>query len=338
MLLHYSGGGLFAAGLILFSAVSKTHSQILPLDQFFNKTTFPNEQPENVTKYLNEAANLAKTWSLYQYFQDQCTTQQVYPALFQFPPGFVEPFSPFDRLFFVGHSFVSAWAYDTGDGLVLIDALDNPAEIDAILVPGLEKFGFRGSDIKHCIITHEHVDHYGGAKYLKDAFNTTLWAADAAWESLAALADSTPTPPSRDQVLADGQQLTVGNVLFTSILTPGHTPGTLSLIFPVYERGVPHLAGLNGGTGTPSGKKDREQKIQSQIRFGNIAKGRGVDTLLSNHQIADHALFLSDLITHRLDNTPNPFVIGVEEFDNYMKINALCSRVIAARQGMDLGV
>ncbi|GJC98967.1 Beta-lactamase domain protein [Colletotrichum higginsianum IMI 349063] len=324
------------SGLALFPVAGK--AQIAPLDQFFNKTVFPNEQAGNVTKYLGEAANLAKTWSLYQYFQDFCITQQVYPPLFQFPAGFVEPFSPFDRLIFVGHSFVSAWAYDTGDGLVLIDALDNPEEINAILLPGLEKFGFKGSDIKHCIITHEHVDHYGGAKYLKDTFNTTIWASEAAWTSMAGLVDDIPTPPSKDAVLGDGQELTVGNVTFTSILTPGHTPGTLSLIFPVFDKGVSHLAGMNGGTGIPGAKADREQKIRSQNHFADVARDKGVDTLISNHQIADHSLYHADLLNHRPADAPNPFVVGVKEFENYMRINALCTNVIAARQGMDLDI
>ncbi|TDZ18788.1 Metallo-beta-lactamase L1 type 3 [Colletotrichum orbiculare MAFF 240422] len=335
-MLPKSPRSLLLGGLTFLSAAA--NAQILPLDQFFNKTTFPNEQSENVTKYLNQAADLAKTWSLYQYFQDFCITQQVYPPLFQFPPGYVDPFSPFDRLIFVGHSFVSAWAYDTGDGIVLIDALDNPEEIEAILIPGLEKFGFKGSDIKHCIITHEHVDHYGGAKHLKDNYNTTLWASEAAWTSMAALADSTPTPPLKDQVLADNQELTVGNVSFTSILTPGHTPGTVSLIFPVFEKGAPHLAGMNGGTGIPQAKADREQKIVSQNHFGDVAKAKGVDTLISNHQIADHALFHADLLAHRPVDQPNPFIVGVDEFEKYMRINALCTNVIAARQGMDLNV
>ncbi|KAL0931543.1 beta-lactamase domain protein [Colletotrichum truncatum] len=328
--------GLLVSGLTLFSAAA--NAQIATLDQFFNKTTFPNEQTENVTKYLNAAADLAKTsFSIYQYYQDFCITQQVYPPLFQFPAGFVDPFTPFDRLIFVGHAFVSAWAYDTGDGLVLIDALDNPEEIDAILIPGLEKFGYKGSDIKHCIITHEHVDHYGGAKHLKDTYNTTLWAADAAWTSMANITSS-PTPPSKDQVITDNQELTFGNVTTTAVLTPGHTPGTVSLIFPVFDKGVPHIAGMNGGTGIPRTKVEREQKIVSQNHFADVARAKGVDTLISNHQIADHSLYHADVLAHQAPETPNPFIIGVQEFENYMRINALCTNVLAARQGMFLDV
>ncbi|KAH6971362.1 beta-lactamase-like protein [Ilyonectria sp. MPI-CAGE-AT-0026] len=326
-----------ATTLSLLSSVG--HAQILPLNEFFNITSFPNEQHENVTLFLNEAAALAADGAIHQYFQDQCIVQQVYPSLFAFPPGFVTPFSPFDNLFFVGHSFVSAWAYNTTDGLVMIDALDNPEEIEAIMLPALASFGFQGSDIKHVIITHEHVDHYGGAKYLQDTFKPAIYAAAPAWEAFAVLSpDEVPQPPAQDKTLVDGEDLAVGGVTFSVVLTPGHTPGTLSLIFPVFENGEPHVAGLSGGTGTPAGQGAREQKIVSQNRFADIAKEKGVDTLVSNHQIADHALFHADLLAHRATGASNPFIVGVQEFENYMRINAICSKVIAARQGMNLQV
>ena len=323
--------------LSLLSAIG--NAQILPLSQFFNLTTFPNEQAENVTRYLNEAAALGTDGTIHQYFQDQCIVQHVYPPLFAFPPGFVKSFAAFDNFFFVGHSGVSAWAYNTGDGLVLIDALDNQAEVDAILLPGLQSFGFNGSDIKHVIITHEHLDHYGGAKYLQDQFGSAVYSSALAWEGMATMGPTADPPvPTLDQTLSDGQTLTVGNITFEIVLTTGHTPGTLSLIFPVSEKNATHMAGLSGGTGTPTDQAGREDKITSQNRFADIAKARGVDTLISNHQIADHALFHAELLAHRLEGTANPFVIGVENFEKYMRVNALCSRVRAAREGMDLRV
>ncbi|KAJ9663217.1 hypothetical protein H2198_000978 [Neophaeococcomyces mojaviensis] len=329
-------GAVATVWLLLSSHIA---AQVQPLNKFFNLTTFPNEQTENVTRYLNEAAALGTDGSIHQYFQDQCITQQLYPGLFSFPPGFVTPFSPFDNLFFVGHSFVSAWAYNTTDGLVLIDALDNQDEIDAILLPALQQFGFQGSSIKHVIITHEHLDHYGGAKYLQDKFKPVVYASEKAWEGMAALgSNANPPVPVKDKVLADSDKLRFGDLMFEIVLTPGHTPSTLSLVFPVYDNGTPHMAGLSGGTGTPKDALSRGQKIQSNYKFADICKARGVDTLISNHQIADHALFHADLLAHRPEGAPNPFVIGVDNFDSYMKIQALCSRVVAAREGQNLQV
>jgi metallo-beta-lactamase class B len=150
--------------------------------------------------------------------------------------------------------------------------------------------------------------------------------------------DSNTPVPVKDKVVVDGDALTFGDVTFEIVQTPGHTPGTISLIFPVVDKGKRHLAGLSGGTGTPAAKTAREQKIASQNRFAEIAKAKGVDVLLSNHNVADHSLSNADILTHRAPGASNPYVVGVKNFYNYIRINALCSQVIAAREGMDLDV
>lgn len=238
---------------------------------------------------------------------------------------------------------MSSWAYDTGDGLVVNDALDSSEEIPAIMIPALEKFGFNGNDIKHVIITHENLDHYGGAKYLKDTYNSTIYASDVAWQEMATYdvpLDSTSYPPSRDVTLLDGEILKVGNVSFETILTPGHTPGTLSLIIPLtFKNGTEqHMTGLNGGTGNPQSAVDRTNKVLSHRRLANIAYERGVDTLISNHHVADHALFNADLLAHSKPEDENPCVVGKDNYVDYLGILGLCTTVLAARQGMDLWV
>ncbi|KAH7317560.1 beta-lactamase-like protein [Rhexocercosporidium sp. MPI-PUGE-AT-0058] len=313
------------------------------LSGFFNITQFPLQQQQNVTEFLTQAAKLSTDWRVRQFFQDQCITQQVFPSLFTQPSGFVTPFSPFDNFYFVGQAFVSSWAIDTGDGLVVIDSLDSSVEIETIMIPALKTFGFTGNDIKHVIITHEHLDHYGGAKYLKETYNSTIYASDIAWQEMATYdvpLNSTSYPPSRDATLVDGQVLTVGNFSIETVLTPGHTPGTLSLIFPLtLKNGTEkHMAGLNGGTGNPGSAIDRTNKVLSHRRFASISYQRGVDTLISNHQVADHALFNSDIMAHSPPDAPNPFVIGKDNFYNYLNILGYCTKVLAARQGMDLWV
>ncbi|KAJ4294648.1 hypothetical protein N0V90_008339 [Kalmusia sp. IMI 367209] len=321
----------------LSSLLAFVNGQAVPLSNFANETTFPSEQASNVTKYLTEAASLVTDPRLYQYFMDQCIVQQVYPQLFSMPAGFVQAFEAFDNFYFVGHSGVSAWAYDTGDGLLVFDTLDNQAEIDGVMLPMLAEFGFGGADIKSVIITHEHFDHYGGAKYLQDEFGAKVYASAPFWDAMTLLpANSTPPAPAKDETLVDGQELTLGNLTVTTVATPGHTLGTLSFIFPVYDKGEAHVAGLSGGTGTPTNQTLREMKVESQNRFAGIAAQKGVDVLLSNHQVADHAVQNADILAHAGEGVSNPFIVGVENFANYMKINAVCSQVIAARQGMDL--
>ncbi|KAK2026316.1 Metallo-hydrolase/oxidoreductase, partial [Colletotrichum zoysiae] len=246
----------------------------------FNVTTFPNEQKDNVTKWLAEARATAGV-DLYPYFAHRCILAQVYPELSSglATPGLVTPREVFDRLYFIGQSFVSAWAYDTGDGLVVFDSLDNAAEAENILIPNLKALGFAGTDIKHLVITHEHFDHYGGARWLQDNFHPATYASAAAWESLAAVQNG----PLKDKTIAEGDELTVGNVTFKFYETPGHTPGTISAVFSVYDNGVEHKAGFFGGVGFPSAAAAKAQQIASLNRFADLGLEAGVDTVIANH-------------------------------------------------------
>ena len=54
------------------------------------------------------------------------------------------------------------------DGLVLIDA-----GMDIELIRVIEKDGFDVKEIKHCLITHGHIDHYGACHKLKE-FNKDI--------------------------------------------------------------------------------------------------------------------------------------------------------------------
>jgi metallo-beta-lactamase class B len=85
----------------------------------------------------------------------------------------LEPFEPcqlFDNLYFVGTKFVGVLIVKTSEGLVLIDSLENEANVKKILLPGMEKLGLDPKDIKTIIITHGHFDHVGGGKFLQDSY------------------------------------------------------------------------------------------------------------------------------------------------------------------------
>ncbi|GKT66372.1 beta-lactamase domain protein [Colletotrichum tofieldiae] len=302
---------------------------------FFNITTFPNEQKDNVTRWLAEAHTLAST-DLYAYFAHRCILGQVYPELSSASqnPGFIAPREVFDRFYFIGQSAVSAWAYDTSEGLVVFDALNNAEEAENILIPNLEALGFTGNSIKHLIITHEHFDHYGGVRWIQDKFQPATYATAAAWDTLATIENG----PLRDKTIAEGDVLTFSNVTFKFHVTPGHTPGTLSSIFPIYDKGVEHTAGFYGGVGIPSSAAAKDQQIVSLNRFAGLGEKAGVDTLIANHQTQDRALYHFDLLEHRATGSENPFVIGEDAFNRYLRVNAQCVRVKAARDGQNLQV
>lgn len=307
---------------------------------WFNITEFPNPQVANVARLQAEAQDLAEGRLWYDYVH-RCINSQKYPTISNNvqTPGWVTPARAFDSLFFVGYSFVSSWAIDTGDGIILIDALNNAEEAEKVIIPGLKAFGYDARDIKALVITHEHFDHYGGAAWFQDTFNTPVYASSAAWTGMKKLEGT----PSIDKTLDEGDVLEIGNTTVRVFATPGHTPGTISLIFPVYDRGQKHVAGLYGGGGIPSKAEDKSTQVQSFLRFSRLAKEAGVDVLISNHQTQDHTLQNLDVLANRQCSgkkcsLPNPFVVGNKRYVRYLELMAKCVELQAARQGQNLDI
>ena len=152
----------------------------------------------------------------------------------------------FDNLYYVGMTEYSAWAVKTSDGIILLDTIYDYSIEDEV-VGGLKKLGLDPATIKYALVSHGHVDHFGGAKYLQEKFGTKILMSAADWELIAASRNQ--NKPTRDLVVADGQKLTLGDTTLTFTLTPGHTPGTVSTLIPVTDNGTPHLVAEWGGTG-----------------------------------------------------------------------------------------
>src|SRR5438309_1178637 len=53
--------------------------------------------------------------------------------------------------------------------------------------------------------------------------------------------------PQKDMIIKDGQKLTLGDTTITMYITPGHTPGTVSLIIPLRDGSERHVGGMWGG-------------------------------------------------------------------------------------------
>lgn len=300
---------------------------------------FPNAQAANLSHWQEKAQTLAGADNWSHYAARCIETSQKYPEVGSSPDGFVAPARVFDNLLFLGASSVSCWAIETSEGLIMIDAMWNPDDIKKIVLPGLEKFGYEGSDIKSLIITHEHLDHFGGAGYIQETFGTEIYASEPAWEEL----DTVEGGPQRGQIVPDGGNVTLGDTAITVYSTPGHTDGTISLHIPVVDGCKKHLAGMYGGGGLPRNAEDMATQIESFERFATLAEEHGVTVHLSNHQSQDHSLQYLDVLANReCDNgkcsLPNPYVVGTDRYARYLRVMGMCVRVKAARENMNLRI
>jgi metallo-beta-lactamase class B len=243
------------------------------------------------------------------------------------PPG-----RAFDNLIFVGNHWVSAWAIPTSDGIILIDAMDNDDEAERIVAAGLRRVGFDPAAVKLVVITHGHGDHYGGVGFFQRTYGTRPVASGADWTMMAAsLEFDRPDwgrPPQRDITVEDGGTVRLGDTTLDVVLTPGHTMGTISLLFDVKQRGRTHRAMLWGGTAFNFGRQpDRIARLQAYIdataKARETAARQNVEVFVSNHDGYDNAV---EKLAAMPGAAANPFVIGTDATRRALTVMHECAR------------
>jgi metallo-beta-lactamase class B len=234
---------------------------------------------------------------------------------------YAEPAKVFDNLYFVGQSEYSAWAITTSDGIILIDTLFDYS-VEEEIAGGLKKLGLDPATIRYAVVTHPHPDHHGGAKFLQDRYRTRIVMSGPDWDVIERL---NGTKPARDIVATDGQTLTLGDTTVTLYITPGHTPGTLSVLFPVRENGARHLVALWGGTGLNADRDSLEKYIASAQRFDGIAQKAGADIILSNHTDWDGSKVNLPRVATRGPGAPNPYIVGTPAVRRYLDVARECA-------------
>jgi metallo-beta-lactamase class B len=246
-----------------------------------------------------------------------------------------EPAKVFDNLYFLGIPSVSAWAITTPAGIVLIDTLDSAQEAQTYIEGGLRKLKLDPRQIKYIVVTHAHLDHFGGAGYLAEKYHATLVMSDVDWDALAHenAGNAHIAIPRRGRGVKDGDTLSFGGTTLEFYLTPPHTPGTLSLIFPLHDGESTHVAALWGGTAfnfTPT-EENFTAYIASAQRFAKVARDEGADVPLSTHSAFDEALQkIAALKTRTLGQT-NPFVTGPGGAEKYLAVATECAMAWRAK-------
>ena len=245
------------------------------------------------------------------------------------PPG-----AAFDNLYFVGGAWASAWALRTSQGFILIDALNNAREAEALIDGGMRKFGLDPAQIRYVVVTHAHGDHYGGAEYLDAKVRPGWVLSDIDWRQTETKLEFSsphwgPAPkftPGRDMRVSDGDLVRLGDGAVKVNITPGHTLGTITPTFEVRERGRTHKVLLWGGTAFNFGKDipRLESYIAATERMAKMAKDEGIDVMLSNHAGYDGTV--AKLDAKAKGAAANPFVIGNDAVVRGLQVMGACAR------------
>ncbi len=241
---------------------------------------------------------------------------------------FIEPAKVFDNLYFVGSKIQSSWALTTSEGIILLDTLWTYNSEEEI-VGGLKKLGFDPAKVKYVIISHAHPDHVGGAKLMQDRYGSRIVMGGPDWDSIEKSVNGYPGgKPKRDIVADDGQKITLGDTAVTIIATPGHTSGTLSMIFTVKDNGKPLTVAYSGGTAFnfPSTAANFDVYIKSQSKMAAAAAAANATILMSNHSEFDSAITKIRLLASRKPGEPHPFDVGKEAVARYFTVTAECAQ------------
>ena len=230
----------------------------------------------------------------------------------------MSPAKVFDNLYLLGMKTATAWALTTSEGIILFDAMFHH-NVEETVVDSMVQVGLDPADIRYVIISHAHNDHFGGAAHLQENYGARIvmsvedWEHMRSWPQLGSLAPF----PRDDIAVRDGYTITLGDATVRIVATPGHTPGTISLIFPVRDGDETHYVGYWGASAVsflpPEGVL---QYMASADKFERI--DARVDVPLTNHPFIDGTLMKLDALGARRRGDPHPFVEGNAGFRAWM--------------------
>jgi metallo-beta-lactamase class B len=324
--------------LLLSVASTVGFSQSDPQD-YPRFNAYPNEDTEALARHLSRARDIAGEDLIGDFFW-RCMVSPLDSTLVRGVQhnGIIPATRMFDNFYSVGQNAVSAHVLETSEGLIVFDALNNSDEARDILIPNMLELGLDPADIRYVVITHGHGDHWGGARYLQDTYDARVISSAIDWNEIAE--DASPTgraadmaAPLRDIVVSDGDVITLGDTSMEFHVVPGHSPGTLGTIFPVYENGVRHMAGFHGGTGGARDIESSRLHVESLQRWREITDEAGVDVLIANHPAHNQAIWRQVLLRYALPGDPNPFIMGANRYQRYFQIMEECQRAFIARLG-----
>jgi metallo-beta-lactamase class B len=261
------------------------------------------------------------------------------------PP--IEPTKIFDNVYVIGNQGTVAYVINTSDGLLMIDSL-SPDQTDSQLLPGFQKLGLDPAKVKIIVVGHGHADHFGGTAYFQEHYGSKVYISAADWDMMehppagrggGAAKKGPPAPlPRHDQVIAEGQPITLGDFKITPVAVPGHTPGSMGFIFPVKNNGKTYAAAMYGGTILTPGIVSDEglnTYLKSVAHFKEETKKAKVAVELQNHPLMDPIQAKLDKLKDQKKGDPNPFVLGQANYQKFVDVMSACTEVnIARRKGL----
>ena len=148
--------------------------------------------------------------------------------------------------YYVGTCGIASILITGSAGNILIDG---GTEKDADLIAAnIRELGFRVSDLRLILTSHEHFDHAGGISKLQRMSGAMLVTSAPAAKVLSSGQPASDDPQFGSvkafepavvgRTVRDGEEVRLGDLMLTAMTTPGHTPGALSWRWVSCDGGV----------------------------------------------------------------------------------------------------
>ena len=238
------------------------------------------------------------------------------------------PVKLFDDLYFIGNKAVGSWIIPTSEGLVLIEAGNDADTWEKCLKPGLEKIGFGNEKILAILLTHGHMDHYGGSDHIMRATGceVCMTATDALYMNQRKKNRRTNTEqgvsaPMITRLIAPGDELVFGDHVISVLDGAGHTPGCVNYSMDVHEGNETHRFIMVGGFGVFGLNEwpDLATSAKYALIFASTCvstweyvKEHNCDIFFNPHPHLCNMWGYAEQNKNRKPGEPNAFVIGKE--------------------------
>ena len=219
----------------------------------------------------------------------------------QFPPHKI-----IDNIYYIGTESLASFLITTDAGHILVNT-DFERNVPT-LKDSVEKLGFKFTDIKLIIGSHEHADHMEGDALAKEMSGAAVVVMQEQVPGLEAMKPG-GKPHPLDRIIHDGDTLTLGNETLTAHLTPGHSVGCTSWELTVNEISQDYKVVINCSVGVNPNyqlyNNPTNPTIVEQYRYSH-AKLRELkaDVPLGSHP----AMYSMNEKYARIGQSPNPFI------------------------------
>ena len=211
------------------------------------------------------------------------------------------------NVYFVGNEALGSYLITTREGHILVNS-DFEKTVPQIRA-GVEKLGFKFTDIKILLGSHAHGDHQQADAMVKELTAARVMALE---QDVPALRKMMPggKPHPIDKILKDGELVTLGGVTLTAHLTAGHTKGCTTWSWKTPEAGKTYDVVLVCSVGVNPGYVLVDNKDYPEIAADYVKSFAKLRSLPCDVFIAAHGDFyhLAEKYAKVGKSETNPFV------------------------------